>query len=103
MHNIQSFLVNYQNVYKPRILVCPPGYTPMVGDVAGQALKKRYDASLEQCANDCNTRSDCNSFAHSLNENDCKLMEEQTPTHPKYKDYQFCSKIMTGYFYMHCT
>ena len=77
---------------------CPLWYLAMDGDVQGGGLTGGYSATLYQCKNDCGARRDCNSFAHSSSRNWCKLMAEKTPTHPQYKDVQFCSKQITGTF-----
>ena len=81
-------------------MVCPTGYLAIDGDVAGGGLTGGYSASLEKCKDDCEARSDCNSFVHSTNANSCKLMEEAAPTHPKWKDGQFCKKDQLGTLYL---
>ena len=72
--------------------MCPFGFTTYNGDIAGKGLESKQVDSLDQCANHCNLRSDCSSFAHSATNKNCKLMDGKLPTHGKYKDYQFCSK-----------
>ena len=72
--------------------VCPVGYLAMNGDVPGTGLLGGYSASLDKCKNDCDGRSNCNSFMHSTSSDQCVLYEELTPTSPKYLDYQFCKK-----------
>ena len=79
---------------------CPNGYIIMEGDVSGPGLTGGYAATLKECRNDCDARSDCNSFAHSLSIEQCKLMKEKKPTQSKYHDYQFCQKDVSGTCYL---
>ena len=73
---------------------CPIGFIPRNGDVLGEGLEHGYSDSLGKCAKNCKDRSGCNSFAHSLSQNQCKLMAEEMPTTDhNYGDYQFCSKL----------
>ena len=76
--------------------MCPTGYEAKDGDVAGGGLSGSYSASLEKCKADCDAKSECNSFVHSMSGNLCKLLAEAEPTQPKYQDGKFCKKIMIG-------
>ena len=74
------------------VIVCPDGFEDKEGDIAGPGLENSYSVTFEGCANDCDKRKDCNSFAYSKKEGKCKLMNGPYPTHVKYQDYQFCRK-----------
>ena len=65
----------------------------MEGDVPGNGLRGKYRATLNQCANDCEARKDCQAFEHSKIRNSCKLLSEKTPTRSKCGDYHFCSSM----------
>ena len=69
----------------------------MNGDVPGAGLTGEYDSSLQNCAEDCNARTNCNGFAHSKTNHSCKLVEQKQPTAPRHGDYQFCSKVHGNY------
>ena len=48
--------------------------------------------SLNECANKCKAKRECNSFTHSVTKKNCKLMDGKRPSDTKIEDYQFCSK-----------
>ena len=59
----------------------------------GGGLTGGYDASLLECAEDCEARDDCGSFSHSATKDHCKLMAESFPAETSnFEDYQFCRK-----------
>ena len=72
--------------------MCPTGFTPYDGDVWGGGLTGLYAANLAKCAADCDENNNCNGFEYSQSKQMCKLLSQNTPTEPKYGDYQFCSK-----------
>ena len=76
--------------------VCPTGYEANDGDVNHGGLTGGYSASLEKCKTDCDAKSECHSFVHSISGNQCKLLAEAEPTHPKDQDGQFCKMILIG-------
>ena len=78
---------------RKNFLACPLGFTPYEGNEAGSILEiSENDISLNECANKCNAKRECNSFTHSVTSKKCKLMDGKRPSDTKIKDYQFCSK-----------
>ena len=73
--------------------MCPDNYVAVDGGVSGGWLKAGFSASMEECKNDCDSRTDCNSLSYSPSNTQCKLMKEKEPTSSsKYQDYQFCKR-----------
>ena len=71
---------------------CPKGYIYISGDIIGATLQGNIMATLQECAEKCNTDTKCNSFEHSSNQEVCNLNKEAFPNRHRYEDFVFCSR-----------
>lgn len=96
----------------PKCLECPKGYTRKYGRLdkmdtrpfnielpEGQLVRGISEISESECKRKCDGRSDCKSFAYSMNERHCKLMSVHDPPvecdegdDNCYRDFSWCSQ-----------
>ena len=79
------------------VSICPGEFSSREGYIPGLGLNGTYEASLDECSNDCIAINECSAFEHSDTQQNCTLLSQLTPTQSKYQDFEFCS-LLGKYF-----
>ena len=67
------------------------------GDIIGGGFKQGQKPNVEQCADWCDSLSDCCAFEYSHSAKDCNLHMGCDPNNAPFGDYMFCKKSKLHY------